>query len=146
MENIGGSRAEQEIAAFDLSSVTEQLLRKGHADAPALETEFRKFAVLCARHRHLNLTPSSRVDDYWHQLVLDTQMYRAFCTVVFGEFVDHIPDRFSFGMNDQFSQTIRLYEQRFGLPDPTIWGEPGNSMSKARQVRSAAHLGTQRIE
>ncbi len=35
--------------------------------------------------------PAPAVDAFWHEHILDTRDYAAFCESVFGCFIDHIP-------------------------------------------------------
>ena len=120
---------------FDLSPVTERLEKKGRRDAPVVESEFRRFAALWTLHPEEDLAPSLAVDEYWHEFVLDTKRYRAFCDSAFGGYVDHVPDDTGTGMAEEFSRAIRLYQEHFGAVDAKVWAEPGNSM-KERKVRA----------
>ncbi|MES2153714.1 MAG: hypothetical protein V4510_01100 [bacterium] len=134
MPPLSGSQA---IWSFDLSPVTQRIAKSGERDAAAVEQEFRRFAALCFNHPDESLSPSKVVDEFWHQAVLDTPLYRQWCAAVFGEFIDHIPDATGAGMHAQFQRTVELYTVTFGAPDPRLWAEPGNSMKGRSGLRLA---------
>ena len=114
--------------SYDLSPITASLTKKGIPEAQRIEQEFRRFAGLCYLHPQKDLAPSKTVDEFWHELILDTRTYRDFCVRVFGEYLDHIPDRIGEGMESQFAETVMAYTTQFGTPEQELWGEPGNSM------------------
>lgn len=122
------------VWSYDLAPITARFSKHGHAAPERVEGEFRKFAALCVAHPEGGLSPSRLVDTYWHEFVLDTARYRDFCQHAYGAFMDHVPDDAGAGMAVQFEATKALYTQRFGPPDPTLWMEPGNSMTGRRST------------
>jgi hypothetical protein len=70
------------------------------------------------------LTPSPRVDDVWHELILCTRQYAEYCRAHLGRFVHHDPGGSDDLNRARFRETLRLYNLCFGMPDPKWWGEP----------------------
>lgn len=68
------------------------------------------------------LTPSPRVDDAWHEIILCTREYDALCQRYFGRFVHHDPGGSDDLNRRRFLETLRLYNLQFGPPDPAWWG------------------------
>jgi len=91
-------------------------------EAPQALREVLRFLDLCAANGQ-PLTPSPRVDDAWHEFVLCTRLYRDFCEDHFGRFIHHDPGGSDDANQRQFRQTLHLYAQRFGAPDPSYWGQ-----------------------
>lgn len=120
------------VETFDLSPVRRRLERKGVPHADRLEAEFRRVAALWLAHPGRNIAPSKIVDEFWHEFILDSRRYREFCTSVYGAYLDHVPDDTFSGMWDVYEDTLALYRQHFGEPDPVTWGPVGaNSMGNA---------------
>ena len=69
------------------------------------------------------LTPSPRVDDAWHEVILCTREYAALCQRYFGRFVHHDPGGSDELNHRRFHDTLRLYNLHFGPPDPAWWGK-----------------------
>jgi hypothetical protein len=69
------------------------------------------------------LTPSPRVDDAWHEIILCTREYAALCQRYFGRFVHHDPGGSDALNHRRFRETLRLYNLHFGPPDPAWWGK-----------------------
>lgn len=113
----------------DLSPICARLKRRGMSDVARIEVEFRRFVSLFEAHPDATLTPSRQVDDFLHELVLDTPRYRSFCQEAAGRFLDHIPND-GLDMSASFHATRELYRGRFGEPDPRFWSQPGTSQVK----------------
>ncbi|MEV0714014.1 hypothetical protein [Asanoa sp. NPDC050611] len=59
-----------------------------------VEAAARQWFRLAARHPRAKLSmPSVVVDDLWHEMVLDTREYAAFCEAAFGRFLHHVPEQ-----------------------------------------------------
>lgn len=78
------------------SSVPAQV-RKEYPDLARDQVEevlggLRDYFHLCgmARLKHVSM-PSKAVDTAWHQFILDTREYGAFCKTVYGRFLHHFP-------------------------------------------------------
>ena len=58
-----------------------------------VELEYRRFLFALTRKRpeHTISPPTSEVDEFWHQHILDTRKYRDDCEKIFGHYMDHMP-------------------------------------------------------
>lgn len=92
------------------------------AGARAAITEVLRFLSLVVTGSG-TLTPSPRVDDAWHELVLCTRLYFWLCREHFGGYVHHDPGGTREDNHRQFHETIRRYSIFFGDPDPAFWGD-----------------------
>lgn len=117
--------------SFDLSPVTRRLERRLGKHAQPLETEFRRLAALWVAHPGTRLAPSRDVDEYWHEMILDTKLYRRFCAEVVGRQVDHIADDDATGMCAEYDNTRHLYQRMFGSPPASLWPADGTAASMA---------------
>jgi hypothetical protein len=62
-------------------------------DVEKVEAATRQWFRLAVRHPKAKLSmPSVVVDDLWHELVLHTRDYAAFCDSAFGRFLHHVPE------------------------------------------------------
>ncbi len=62
--------------------------------------------------------PSKLVDEYWHELVLNTPLYRNISEKI-GKFVDHIPSNRA--EVESYNRTLETYPKVFGQPSPKYW-------------------------
>lgn len=132
----------ERLERFDFSPVTARLQRKGMAEAPELEREFKRFATLWAVERGTPLSPSKPVDEYWHAIVLDTKRYSAFCETVYGRFIHHIPDDPVEGEvrdNDSYRRTLAAYERNFGKPPEKFWPAASECVGDSCHAPDACH-------
>jgi hypothetical protein len=84
----------QEILGHDLSVVTKTFTERNpqYADqAEDLELECKRFMYLATVAPNLDIAPTKPIDEYWHQFVLFTEEYEAFCAKFNGYFVHHNP-------------------------------------------------------
>lgn len=100
------------------------------AGALAGLTEVLRFLDLCADAGRA-LTPSPRVDDAWHEFVLCTRQYAAYCDRHFGRFVHHDPGGSDEDNRRQFRETLHAYGKRFGQPDVAWWGKAAEQIPTA---------------
>ena len=61
-------------------------------DALAAYKQFMVLKAVCKDFDATKLSPPPLVDEIWHEHILDTRGYRAFCDAAFEQFVDHDPD------------------------------------------------------
>jgi hypothetical protein len=74
-----------------------------------VETATRQWFRLVAGHRKAKLSmPSTVVDALWHELVLHTREYAAFCQAAFGRFLHHQPESAMSGEAAAANRTTRL--------------------------------------
>jgi hypothetical protein len=79
------------------SSVRQRFTHQHHSltgdDIQTVEAATRQWFRVAAGHPKAKLwMPSVVVDDLWHELVLHTRDYAAFCDAAFGRFLHHVPD------------------------------------------------------
>ncbi len=83
--------------------------------------ELVKFLDECAASA-TPLTPSKRVDKAWHEFILHTRAYEAFCRERYGELIHHDPyERPSPG---GYEQTYERLTSRHGKLDRRVWPRP----------------------
>ena len=121
----------ERCVAFDWTYVKAYLASKGHKNVEALVEEFKKFMALkvsyCDTAFEGNiLSPSYKVDQVWHALLLFPDLYAKFCEQILNlpmQLIHHNPlggdgkDR-----EERFATTSKLYELHFG-PPCEIWNE-----------------------
>ena len=89
-------------------------------EVPGLLTEVLRFLHLVAAGDQV-LTPSHPVDLAWHEFILCTRTYGAFCRRHFGRMIHHQPGGMEDENNSQFDQTLALYQRYFGPPPVAYW-------------------------
>lgn len=105
----------QALREFDLTPVTERVRYKRDVEnAEELEAMFRRFMKMILEHPERDLCPHDRLDQYWHEFILDTLRYEKFCDEVFGEFLHHAP-------GEPGERDVEAYMERVrnGEIDPT---------------------------
>ena len=94
-------------------------LRSG--DAESLSRELEKFLWLCANTSR-RLAPSPAIDGIWHDFILHTRDYEAFCLQNFGRFIHHVPQRgTNQGLRTCYLATIDALCQAFGTVNEVVW-------------------------
>jgi hypothetical protein len=64
-------------------------------EADQIITDTISFLTVCAADPHQPFRPSRQVDLGWHQFILNTRDYAAFCDRTAGRFIHHEPDEFT---------------------------------------------------
>ncbi len=103
-------------------------------EVPRLLTEVLRFLHLVAASDQV-LTPSHLVDLAWHEFILCTRTYSAFCRRHFGRMIHHQPGGMDEENNSQFDQTLALYQRYFGPPPAAYW-LPGADCGACRSANS----------
>lgn len=109
-------------------------------EAEALFTEVKRYLVL----NHVDRTKtwkmySLRVDEAWHQFVLFTVEYVAFCNRYFGHYVHHAPSNApdpGFGERAPaatFAEFAERYREMFGSEPALLWDD-ASSVALQRRV------------
>ncbi|GMT50211.1 MAG: hypothetical protein IEMM0008_1750 [bacterium] len=78
------------------------------------------------------LTPSRVVDDLWHEFILFTRPYDAFCQRYFERMIHHQPGGTEKQNLKQYKRTLDLYQEYFNSPDPLYWGYWTGAVDKAQ--------------
>ena len=115
--------AKQYIDSIDFTNIINKLAHhKGwrRKDAIAISKMYKKFLYLQKKYSsQYSLPPLEEIDEFWHNHILDTKMYKKDCKAIFGEYLEHYP---YFGIDDNsniedlhsaFRNTTQLYEQEF---------------------------------
>lgn len=120
-----------EALDYEAPFVIDKLVKERFVDtaehARALFTEVKRYLVLC----HVDRTRSWKmhslsVDEAWHQFVLFTAEYSAFCTRYFGRYRHHAPSNApDTGVRHAPEATLAEFRDRyrelFGMELPTVW-------------------------
>ena len=130
-----------QILRHDLSVVTGTFAKRNPkyaGDAEALETECKRFLYLATVAMNLDMAPTKPIDEYWHQFILFTEEYEAFCHKYAGAFMHHRP---LVGPDHEaiFKRTQRLAAKIFGGDFNGIewWHLPMSATSCGRMVSRA---------
>jgi hypothetical protein len=93
----------------------------GAAEVVLVQDAARQWFRLAVRHPKAKLSmPSVVVDDLWHEMVLDTRDYAAFCDAAFGHFLHHTPESAMTPAAAAGNRTARLAETfHFAQQDET---------------------------
>jgi hypothetical protein len=119
------------VMAFEAPYLIEKLLKEhictSADEAAALFTEVKRYLLLW----HIDPSKSwqmhsLRIDEAWHQLVLFTHEYTAFCVDHFGRYLHHMPSNAPQMAGEPvpeatFAELAARYEEVFGEPLPSIW-------------------------
>jgi S-adenosylmethionine decarboxylase len=130
------NRGEQKPSTMTPSRIADSviddaplLMDKLYAVDGVVETNAReglieaiKFLLLCGSTSE-TLTPSSMIDNIWHELVLFTRTYSDICHRHVGHFIHHQPSNDKAKESNQYQHTLMLYRERFGAPSKHYWNE-----------------------
>jgi len=89
-------------------------------EARAYFDETKKFLILCAMTKDASFSPSVKVDSMWHQFILHTRDYFAFCDRL-GTFVHHQPSEAR--QHDCYEFTRKEMRRVFGSVNERYWGD-----------------------
>jgi hypothetical protein len=99
--NIGNRRVARRlaaVAAYEFPPSVRRRVQLKHSDlrtesTALVETALRQWFRILARRPSSRLSmPSMLVDDMWHEFLLHTRDYAAFCDAAFGRFLHHEPE------------------------------------------------------
>jgi len=65
-----------------------------------------------------NFAPSQKIDEYWHEMVLNTPFYASLSEKI-GKFVHHIPSDKQ--EHEAYVRTLNAYKSVFGVPNKKYW-------------------------
>lgn len=103
--------------------------------------EYKRFCFLAVT-AGCEVTPSDAVDQAWHlHLTYSRDYWERFCPDVLGQSLHHGPTRGGTAERhrffEQYAQTLKAYEETFGLPPADLWPDAAQRLiedPKARRV------------
>ncbi|HUB98823.1 MAG TPA: hypothetical protein VMS11_03255 [Solirubrobacterales bacterium] len=111
-------KAEVYISGYTFPSHIERRVRRklpqlDDAGWALVEQGLREWFICCAwRGRTVLGMPSRAVDEAWHEFILDSLGYTAFCDAAFGEYLHHTPDEaLSAPMDGLLADTVRAWDR-----------------------------------
>lgn len=130
---------------FDLSPAVRrwQSASGGNAaEAARVEHAFRRwFALVAASPVPLGMD-SRQVDDFWHEVICCTALYRRFCDAVAGRFIDHDPEG---GSAAGSARSWAAWRAAYGEdPDPALWPRPEEALIRAESVLATGNTAVTR--
>jgi hypothetical protein len=134
---------------FEAPYLIEKLLKDHVVDSveegSALFTEVKRYLVLNQVDRTKAWKMYSlRVDEVWHQFVLFTVEYSAFCDKYFGHYAHHAPSNApepGFGHrapDATFAEFADRYREMFGVELPDLWDDSTSITPNRRIVNERA--------
>jgi hypothetical protein len=126
-----------------LRAKLREKLDSEHQVAVALEG-LRQWYLACLHAGRETLgMPSRAVDIAWHEMILMTRTYHAFCDRAFGHYLHHTPDALmTESMDDSLARTLAAapllfaVDSELGIEDGQVWNEREMERLRAAQPRS----------
>lgn len=84
----------------------------------AAANDLVRFLVL-SRVTGRSLAPSAVIDDLWHEFVLHTREYEAFCRTHLGARIDHVPSETP--CHEEYTRTRVLMSESYGELNHVLW-------------------------
>jgi hypothetical protein len=140
-------------APFLIEKLLKEQIVESAEDGEALFAEVIKYLILNRKYpdKHWSMT-SRLIDEVWHQFVLFTLEYSAFCTRYFGGYLHHAPGnapgtepREPGSRAGELADFQRHYEELFGTPTPRIWSDSESVTLKRRALHNDS-VGALRVE
>lgn len=102
--------------------VENEIYRANEVDD--IEREYKRFMALAIAYPVRRIPVAKKVDAFWHTHILFTQDYYAMGLALAGGYIHHRPgildDRSELGAHFEHD-TLALYREHFGPPNPTYW-------------------------
>jgi hypothetical protein len=120
----------QEALSYQAPFLIEKLVKEqivaSAREAEELFTELLRYLVLGRMYPDRNWYMGSRlVDETWHQFMLFTRQYLAFCLRYFGQYLHHhpgtLPDVSARDVSGSLADFHEHYARHFGAPLPDLW-------------------------
>lgn len=116
------SLAQQIVADLPFLDDKIQSLHSLQINSTKLLEEMLRFLFL-VNHSKQILTPSLLIDLVWHEFILCTKYYAAFCEKYFHTFIHHYPGGEGQDNHTQYKLTLTLYTKLYNSsPNADIWG------------------------
>lgn len=137
-------------APFLIEKLCREHIVETAALGEALFVEVIRYLILCQAYPDRQWQMSSRrIDEVWHQFVLFTGEYFAFCERYFGSYLHHAPSNAPGVVRPRGDRRLeaaefqRCYEQLFGSPVSELWRDSSVVALDRRVVRNDALGGIQ---
>jgi len=111
-------RGEAYILEYEFPPHIKRRIQRRHPDLSddewkLVERGLREWFICCVWRGPAVLgMPSRAVDDAWHEFILDSVAYTAFCNAAFGHYLHHTPDEaMSTPMADALGDTVRAWDR-----------------------------------
>jgi len=147
--------SEEEALGYRAPFLLRRLVDAGVVDkdesAELVFTELKRYMVLSRSHADALPMFSATVDAAWHQFVLFTHEYQAYCSRCLGRFLHHVPAAAPAAQDNttepglSWAQFTTLYESRFGAL-PWVWEDAQFVRVDSRIKHSRRFRGGTRIE
>ncbi len=107
------------LRGIDMSQIDRRLIgRLGDNNyVNGLREEAIRFLGIAAGGEG-SFAPSKTVDEYWHEMVMNTPFYAAVCARI-GTFIHHRPSERA--EIEAYARTLEAYRAIFGEPDSRYW-------------------------
>ncbi len=85
----------EKISQLDLAIIKKKLITNYNwlkSEAEEAEKQYKNFIYICIKYAgEHSFSPSTDVDEFWHQHILDTEKYTKDCTFIAGKYLHHRP-------------------------------------------------------
>jgi hypothetical protein len=140
-------------APFLIDKLLKEQIVETREDGESLFVEVIKYLILNWTYPGKRWSMFSRlIDEVWHQFVLFTVEYSAFCTRYFGGYLHHAPGnapgtepREPGSRAEEVADFQRHYKELFGTPTPRIWSDSESLTLKRRALHNDC-AGALRVE
>jgi hypothetical protein len=138
------SSLESSMLGFEAPYLEGAYLRTGlartHEQAAELFSELKKYLFLASRCHGPAAMVSGRVDAAWHQFILHTKRYAAFCELACGRFLHHAPSGEPVAVSEpgwtSLSEFAEVYRPHFGELS-RAWHDEDHLRTDTRLARAA---------
>lgn len=92
-----GQKRTAYITAYQFPRYIQEKLGQKHphlnpTQLSVVQKGMRQYFLMCLNaNKRMVAMPSQAVDDFWHEFILNTKVYRDFCKGAFGRYLDHVP-------------------------------------------------------
>ncbi len=114
LDTFNAPYLEEKLLQKDVFNTSEEYLQ--HL------VEFKKYVFLATITPENMAMTSPKVDEVWHQFILFTREYHAFCSQFVGRYLHHTPKTSHTPMNEEIpiDQFVKAYKTYFG-EIPELW-------------------------
>jgi hypothetical protein len=146
--------------SFEAPFLVDKLVKTGTcstaAEAEEHFTELKKYLIIVSSNRgKVWSIYSVRIDSVWHEFILFTEAYAAYCQTHFGFYIHHSPsnapkaDGLAPKPAESWDSFRAVYYQLFGAAPPSAWDDTQNLTPAHRVINESAdeltvrHVGSE---